>query len=526
MREILRLEAAGLSVDIETHQLRADILDSKGNVLLEPSELTEFFSQSSRFSSLLADLKRFQDKVIPKLQAPALKREDAVVLLPDFDHVEESIIRLGNEVRNEEIRNREETMRSLVRRRLLLWGVLVFSWATIIIWLVTLAKSERKYRRAAEEESAARKRERRAIEAMQEAVRVKSNFLGMVSHELRSQLQNILSSLDVLEQRMFGAGNGELVVRVRRAADALNGQLRDLLTLAKGEAGKLEVRPEAFEAGELFMGVLDLFGEAAEKKGIRLVGHVPNEPVFVVSDPTRISQVLTNLVSNAVKYTEVGQVDVSLHPMPPDRGELRFEVRDTGNGIPHECLPSLFTAYTRFGSSERREGAGIGLAIVRTVLDHLRGSIDVESEEGKGTTFKVNVPVTVPEVYHSCRESAPISHILIVDDRQDVLDSLAILASELGYSCDVAPSADVASNYLADRRYDAVLIDLHMPIKGGHELAAETRQGSGPNALTRLIAISASESRLSGNTWPFDAFLEKPIARSALRKAIDPRTLA
>jgi len=526
MREELRAEAAGEPIDRDRLALRTDILESKGRILTAPSELTDFFKKVEGYSAAASDIAAFQDRVIPKLHDPAFARESAVQVLPEFERMEDMVVRLANAVRLEEIRGREATMGGLLQRRMLLWIVLSASWAMLIVWLVTLARSERKFRRAAEEEAEARRSEKAAVAAMQEAMRAKSNFLGMVSHELRSPLQSIVSALDVLERRMAGAENGEFVARVRRSANALNGQLRDLLTLAKGEAGKLEVRPETFEASDLLAGVLDAFHDIAAEKNLRLLGHVPDDPIFAVADPTRIVQVLTNLISNAVKYTESGQVDATLQPYDAARGELVFVVADTGKGIAKEYLPSLFTAYTRFGSLERggREGAGIGLAIVATVLEHLGGTIAVESDLGRGTTFTVRIPATLTDVDRVPGATGGAKRILIVDDRQDLLDALSSVAAELGYECDTALSAAVAANYLAARPYDLVLIDLDMPVKGGVELASETRRGDGPNAKARLLAISAAEGREVGSTWPFDGFLQKPIDRWALLQAIELRT--
>jgi len=394
----------------------------------------------------------------------------------------------------------------------------------LMAWLVTLARSEMRFRRAAEEEAAARRSEQAAIADKQEAVRAKSNFLGMVSHELRSPLQDILSSLEILERRATGK-DAEFVSRVKRSANALKAQLRDLLTLATGEAGRLEIRPETFEAGELLAGVVDMFFDEACKKKLRLIGNVPDDPTFAIADAKRIMQVLTNLVSNAIKYTDAGGVEVSLEPFDVERSELVFVVSDTGRGIPSEYLPTLFSAYTRFGALEHggREGAGIGLAIVHTVLRHLGGKVDVTSKVGQGTTFTVRIPATMPDCDAPAGEATEVNHILIVDDRAEVLDALVSIASELGYTCDKAPSAAVAANLLAAKKFDVVFIDLNMEVKGGLELASETRRGNGPNTETRLVAISAAEGRGVGSSWPFNAFLEKPIDRWALSEAIEPR---
>lgn len=525
-RELVRAEAHGEPIRADEILQQAQTLETKGRVLIDPSELSAFFKALEGHDALFGALERFQSKAVGTLRSGGFARESASALLQDFDQMDGLLVKLADEVRVEEIRHREATMSGLLQRRMLLWILLGAGWVLLLAWLVTLAKSERRYRRAASEQAIAQLSEMQALKALEDAVKAKSTFLGMVSHELRSPLQDILSSLEVLERRATGE-NAAFVARVRRSANALKAQLQDLLTLATGEAGRLEIRPETFEAGDLVAGIIDMFTDDAARKGLQLQAHTPEGPVFAVADAKRIIQVLTNLVSNAIKYTDSGRVDVTLLPFDEDASELVFVVSDTGKGIAPEYLPSLFSAYTRFGSLEHggREGAGIGLAIVSTVLQHLGGRIKPESKVGEGTTFSVWVPAIKPTYEDEQREGqgSDANNLLFVDDRPEVLDALASVATELGYACDKAPSAAIGANLLASRKYDVVFIDLDMPVKGGLELASETRRGNGPNAETRLVAISAADGRGIGTNWPFNAFLEKPIDRRALSDAISPR---
>lgn len=378
MRELVRVEAAGESVEQDRRHLRADILESKARILIVPSELTRYFAGIEGYSANVETLQGFQLRVMHRLKRQDFGRESAIELLPLFEAVEPVLVRLANEVRIEEMRSREAAVDALLQRRTLLWSVLTAAWLLVAGWLVTLATSERKLR---------------------DAIRSKANFLAMVSHELRSPLQDIHCALDVMAHRTGGAANDEFVARIRRAANAMNTQLRDLLTLATGEAGRLEIHPEAFEAGDLVRDVVDTFKQQASAKGLELSAHVPEDPVFVVADPKRIVQVLSNLVSNAVKYTDSGHVHVTLHATAR---ELHMTVSDSGRGIAPEHLPGLFLAGTRFASLERggREGVGIGLAIVHTVVAHLGGTVDVNSSPGVGSCFDVRVPVTMADETH------------------------------------------------------------------------------------------------------------------------------
>ena len=366
--------------------------------------------------------------------------------------------------------------------------------------------------------------ERARLGAMNEFIATRSNFLSKVSHELRSPLQSIVSALDVFEMR-HGHGvveDDELIGRMRRSSMLLNPQLRDLQTLAKGEAGHLQMQAEPFEVGTLVEGVATAVRDAALAKGLSLHVELPPTPTFVVADGSRIDQVLTNLVVNSVRYTHAGDVRVTLHPYDAATKHLHFTVADTGPGIPPAMLPALLEPHKLESSTVRKGlGSGIGLAVVRTLVDHLGGTISVTSEENVGTSFEVRIPAELIDSNEPSDERAPEERrVLIIDDREDVLTGLTSVINELGYECDRASTIAVATNLLAARRYDAVLFDIQMPGKSGAELAAETRAGKGPNRETRLLGMSAAEVTAQYKDGPFDACLNKPIDRNALASAL------
>lgn len=366
--------------------------------------------------------------------------------------------------------------------------------------------------------------ERARLKAMNEGVLARNAFLAKVSHELRSPLQGILSALDVFELRHGRANDqdNELIGRMRRSSLLLNTQLRDLLTLAKGEVGRLEMHPAPLEALALVEAMADGALDLARAKGLELVVDLPADPLFVVADGARIDQVLTNLVNNSIRYTDFGQVRIALHGHDAASGCLRFVVADTGPGIPEAVLPTLFAPDKFMTGAERRgEGSGIGLAIVRTLIDHLGGKIAVTSLHGRGTTFTLDIPAEPIDAL-AAADTEPgelVARILVVDDRDDVLDALVSLVDELGYECDRASSAAIGANLLAAKAYDAILLDIDMPIKGGDQLAAETRRGKGPNRDSRFIGMSAAEAT-AGVQAQFHTCIAKPIDRAALRRAL------
>ena len=237
--------------------------------------------------------------------------------------------------------------------------------------------------------------ERARLKAIQEGVNARNNFLARVSHELRSPLQSIVSALDVFEARHGHAieGDDELIARMRRSSMLLNAQVGDLLTLARGQAGSLELHPEPLEVTSLMEGVQLATRDAAAEKGLRLELQCPPEALFVVADGARIDQVLTNLVVNSIRYTENGWVQIKLHAYDAENTCLRFTISDSGCGMPADRLQNLFAPDRFLLSADRRgEGFGIGLAVVRTLVDRLGGTISAESQAGRGTTFELQIP--------------------------------------------------------------------------------------------------------------------------------------
>ena len=237
--------------------------------------------------------------------------------------------------------------------------------------------------------------ERARLAARHDEVVARSAFLAKVSHELRSPLQGIVSALDVLALRSGArpGGEDEMIQRIRRSSLLLHTHLRDLLTLAKGEAGRLELRPEAFDACALVDSVAASALDLARDKKLELVVERPPGAMFVVADSARIDQILTNLVVNSIRYTDAGHVRLALQPYRTGPRLLEFVVADTGPGISEAMLPALLAPdRTTSGSERRGEGSGIGLAIVRTLVDHLGGSIAVASSLGRGTTFTIEIP--------------------------------------------------------------------------------------------------------------------------------------
>lgn len=370
----------------------------------------------------------------------------------------------------------------------------------------------------------------RALEEANQATKDKNLFFSMVSHELKSPLQSIVAVLATEDQRAGANERRASLQKIRRAVRYMEAQIRDLFVLSVGEAGRLEMRSETFEVGDLVDEVVASVAAQAAGKAIDIVVSRPEDSVFVATDPRRVEQVLLNLVENAVKYTQAGSV--SIRYALSTGNFLEIAVRDTGIGILPEHIGKLFVPYRRFAMLEREHNSlGIGLAVVQTLLTHLGGTCVVESTPGVGSTFTVRIPVALVKEPPMEETSHDAVQMLIVDDRPEMLADLQAVAWTLGYIVDTADSAPEASNLLAVAVYDVVLIDLDMPIKNGYELASEIRRGNGLNQASCLVAFSAGSSEAQvlrsadGKVlWPFDSFEQKPVDARAMKRIVDTRT--
>lgn len=526
--QLLIAAAAGPGLDpVNQAELesRAEVLWSKGKILTEPSNTRALLMAVPGFEQASAEISRFDAKLSQDLHKPVFSAADAKEALKEIDAMDPVVVRLANAARQRELDGRTAMLESLNERE---HDSLLFAlagWAIVMGWLGWMFLAYRDKQNLAHERLRALDAERVAKEQLQQAVRTKSQFLSMVSHELRSPLQAILSSVDVLELHLPPAERLSAIKRIRRSAMVLGVQLRDLLTIAHGEAGKLEIRPESFEAGALVEDVADIASQPAREKGISFRTSVPDEPVFARADVQRISQVLANLVSNAVKYTAAGEVFLALEPPVQGSDRLVFMVSDTGPGLPDRAAIRLKGPA---GSDEdlqpREDGSGIGLTIVRTVVQHLGGTIDVTVTKGSGTRFIVSIPAALedPDAIHT--DATANGLVLVVDDRGDISASLVALVRGLGHPCHVADSAAAAAQLLADHAYETVLIDLDMPVTGGVELARQTRRNPGPNQRAYLVGMSASRRVVEEGL--FDETIDKPIERLRLEWVLAHRSRA
>jgi signal transduction histidine kinase/ActR/RegA family two-component response regulator len=425
-----------------------------------------------------------------------------------------------------DVAEREAIVRDFeAKRRYLIYGGILLGLLSAAATALLLMNGYRRTR-LIEQQRAALAAEHQATRAAREAGVAKDTFLGMISHELRTPLHAIVSSVELLGLNARGDADRRIMQRLETGARQLEAQMRDLTDYARLGAGKLELRMTVFDPVELLDSIVDANTPAATAKGLELRGDYAGERRPIESDPHRVRQIVTNLVTNAIKYTEVGSIDVHFA-----RTEERLDISviDTGPGISREQLPLIFQEFTQLDSSSTRrfDGAGMGLAVVRGLVDLLGGRIEVSSEVGQGAAFRVSLPAVSADRLPGGEPEADApelrkSRVLVIDDHESIRDSLIEMLTHLGYSAVALPDVDSALAWLRENDADVILADLHMPGKDGYSFANEYRARSAPGASVPIIAVSAYAPELvdpSAAVLFFD-YLLKPVRYEVLKGAV------
>ncbi|WP_051378979.1 ATP-binding protein [Derxia gummosa] len=392
----------------------------------------------------------------------------------------------------------------------------------------------------------------RALALAEERSAVKSRFLATMSHEMRTPLHGMLGNAQLLRGAVLPEGR-ERLATLERAGEHLLGLINDVLDLSRIEAGQLAVQRAPFDLAALLRDVTDLARPAAAAKGLALEldSRLPT-PDWRLGDVARIRQVLLNLVGNATKFTEHGRV--LLRARTTADGGVAFEVADTGIGIPAEQIARIFDAFHQLDSSlqRRHDGAGLGLAISRELVQAMGGDLACTSEPGRGTSFRFRLALTAVAALagtdgvggtgtgtgtgatdtHADATPAPRRpRVLHADDNPvNAAVATAMLAS-LGYDvCAVEDGAEALDRFRAappDARFDLVLLDWHMPVMDGLEATRHMRDHERHHGWPRvpIVAVTANayeSDREASLLAGMDAHLAKPFGLTELRALLEP----
>ncbi|MET1058466.1 MAG: ATP-binding protein [Nocardioides sp.] len=374
-----------------------------------------------------------------------------------------------------------------------------------------------------------------ARDAAMEASRLKSEFLATMSHEIRTPLNGVIGLNELLQRTGLTDDQRRLAEGVQGAGRTLLGVINDILDFSKIEAGELELEEVDFEVRRILDQTAAMLAESAGERGIGLSVSVDDEvPDRLVGDPTRLGQVLSNLIANAIKFTSAGEVKVRAHVAgeDPDGVLLGVEVVDTGIGIRQDQMDRLFEPFRQADASTTRThgGTGLGLAISRQLVTAIGGDIGARSTPGEGSTFwfTARLSRSRPGVRRleptEPRRSDGIrhGHVLLVEDNEvNQLVALGFLES-LGYTADVAANGEEAVARAADATYDAILMDLQMPVLDGVAATRQIRAAEGGRSVP-IIAMTASAfegEREKCLAAGMDDFLTKPVDSTRLASVL------
>jgi len=399
----------------------------------------------------------------------------------------------------------------------LLAGGLAF--LVVIAWLVQ--RHERATHAALAETAAAR-------EAAEHAAAAKATFLANMSHEIRTPLGGMLGYADLLLKSSLDGRQADWAVKLKSAGEQLLAVINDILDFSKLESGNFHIDPRTVALHSAIDEIHSMMVPQAEARGLALDRTLePSLPKWIRIDPVRLKQILMNLVSNAIKFTDKGGVSLSVARarLPGAGVALAFEVKDTGIGIPEDKLASVFERFTQAETkaSRGRGGTGLGLSISRRLAELMDGTLTLDSKVGGGTTVRLLVPLVAasepPPQAATVALAERTGRILLVDDLPMNLEIAGAMLAAHGHQVTTATSGVEAIDLALSMQFDAILLDINLPDLDGYEVAREIRKLEPPDRRTPILALTANalpEHIAQAMSAGMDGHVAKPIEERAL----------
>lgn len=392
--------------------------------------------------------------------------------------------------------------------------------ALYMMHLVVAVRQSSMTTKALQEANAEARAERSKAEVASAA---KSDFLAVISHEIRTPMNAVISAANLLRRTRLDREQREHVSMLLDAGDVLVGLLNDVLDFSKIEAGKMQLESSVMDLREKLGSLARLWDAKAAANGVRLkIEIAPDVPDAIRTDPLRLQQMLFNLLSNAVKFTDDGSITVAVDWIEAD-SRLVVAVADTGCGIPADRLARIFDSFEQAdaGTTRKYGGTGLGLAISRRLAEIMGGTLTAESVEGEGSTFTLALPVeavarsaaATPRHQIQAEGGLQGRHILAADDHAVNRRILSLLLEPHGCTLTLVENGAEAVEAARAQQFDAILMDMQMPVMDGLTAAAHIR-AEGLNRRTPLIALTANAMDVHRAAWDatgVHAFLTKPI---------------
>lgn len=566
-REFLRLRQAidvnaqsNAPIDLETLRLRSDVFASRLQ-LMQDTPSTIALQERTEYQATMPQLMALMEKVDAVLMSSAEPtRIQLAQLLPAFDA-------LGPQAQHLTMAATRQTAVLLEQQELTMLGqsrqIMVLILVQLVLLLLAAAALAWRHHRMEHERRAMQQLTlnlKEANLAAETANRGKSQFLANMSHELRTPFNGVLGMLTLLERTALTARQKEYIGTARGSADHLLSLLNDILDVSAMETGKMAIHPHPMDLHALVASAEHLMQPLAAQKGLGFHTHrAADVPQWVQADGTRLKQIVLNLVTNAIKFSESGTVTLRLSrdatpPQPPMDAApaasaesavttgsaaaypLRLEVCDQGIGMDARTLSKLFRRFTQGDESTSRRfgGTGLGLEISRNLALRMGGEISVTSAPGKGSTFTLMLPLptaTAPEpVAEQATAQPPVTRpadmqgltVLVADDHLVNRKYMGALLEDMGHTVVFAEDGAQACAAVQSRCPDLVLMDLHMPAMDGFEAARRIREGMSPEQLP-IVALTAdvfAQARDKAAECGMNGFVCKPVDAAALQATL------